>query len=261
MKKFIIVLMLVVLCPIAFADYPQPVGYVNDFADVINESDEIYMNSLIVQLEKNTSAEIAVVAISSINDSDIKMYAVELFQKWGIGKKEKDNGILVLLVVDTRRIEVEVGYGLEGILPDGKVGRILDNNIEYLKQDNYSQGLVYIVNDISAVILSDGEYISDKSDSFNIDYLPFLIFLFILALNIAMAFASLRKKKCSECKVVMDQKIAGNDVIYTCPKCKKKIKEKRSTPLIVGGFPGGVGGSGGGFGGGSSGGGGGGRSF
>ncbi len=264
------VIFLMTSSSVDFAEYqfPKPVGYVNDFANALGEYGSA-INYVAIDVDKNTSAEIAVVTISSINESglDVNEYAVQLFQKWGIGKKEKDNGILVLLVLDSRRIKVEVGYGLEGILPDGKVGRILDNNLEYFKNNSFGEGMLGVVNDISDVVKAEYGGEKNAANTFLLiaDYFPMIFFMLFFVL---MAVAGiLSREKCPKCKATMQaisQDVPGGIVsspyiTYTCPKCGNKIKKKRKSYFIVaGGFGGG---HGGGFGGGMSGGGGAGRGF
>lgn len=99
--------------------------WVSDRVGVMNAATKQQINSLIDELERKTTAEIAVVTIYRTDGRSPKEFATTLFNRWGIGKKGKDNGVLVLLVMETRRIEVETGYGIEGVLTDGKVGEIL----------------------------------------------------------------------------------------------------------------------------------------
>lgn len=131
--------------------------WVSDMANIIDPSTERELNLLIDQLEKRTTAEIAVVTINRTDGRTPKEFATDLFNRWGLGKKGVDNGILVLLVLETRRIEVETGYGVEGKLPDGKVGEILDKHvIPRFKEGNYSQGLLDGVKAMGEVIM-EGE--------------------------------------------------------------------------------------------------------
>ncbi len=129
---------------IAYAGYkfPSYVGYVNDFANVIGPINKGRIGSLAKSLKQKTGAELAVVTIKSSSPLDSKTYAVELFKEWGIGEKGKDNGILILAAIDDRRVEIEVGYGLEGIITDGFSGRVLDEKlVPYFKKGEYGQGL------------------------------------------------------------------------------------------------------------------------
>ena len=101
------------------------------------------LNSTISDLERTTGAEMAVVVIGSLDGLSIEEAAVRLFDLWDIGKKDKDNGLLLLWSTGDRRVRVEVGYGLEGVLPDGKVGAILDAYVmPKFKSGEFDEGLL-----------------------------------------------------------------------------------------------------------------------
>jgi uncharacterized protein len=115
---------------------------VNDFAKVIDAESAEKLNVLANKLKEITGAELAVATVASTYPLDSKSYATSLFEKWGIGKKEKDNGLLILFVKKERRVEVEVGYGLEGIITDGFAGEVLDKYaLPEFKNGNYGRGL------------------------------------------------------------------------------------------------------------------------
>jgi len=123
-------------------EFPVYTGYVNDIARVIDDENLSKIKMVANKLKENTGAELAVVTIKSAYPLDAKSYATQLFEKWGIGKKDKDNGLLILFVKKDRRIEVEVGYGLEGTLPDGLIGAILDKYaLPQFKEKNYGRGI------------------------------------------------------------------------------------------------------------------------
>lgn len=131
-------------CGAVFAapNFPSYKGFFNDFSGSIDAGSAQKIELLARSLEKKTSAELVVAVVKTVAPLDSKTYAVELFQKWGIGKKGKDNGLLILLVLDERRIEVEVGYGLEGVINDARAGAILDQYaLPYFKQGEFGQGL------------------------------------------------------------------------------------------------------------------------
>jgi len=116
-------------------EFPKPAGFVNDFAKVIDSATRGKLEELAKDLESKTSAEMAIVTIQTSAPLDPKMYAVKLFEKWGIGKKGKDNGVLMLAAMKERRVEIEVGYGLEGTLTDQFCGQVLDEFvIPYFKE-------------------------------------------------------------------------------------------------------------------------------
>ncbi|MBW4425603.1 MAG: TPM domain-containing protein [Nostoc desertorum CM1-VF14] len=105
-------------------------GWVTDMAGILSEETETQINQRISQLEAKNGTEIAVVTVPATAPADsVKKFATELFNFWGIGKKGKDNGILFLISVGDRRVEIETGYRVEAILPDAKVGNIIDTEI------------------------------------------------------------------------------------------------------------------------------------
>jgi uncharacterized membrane protein len=117
-------------------------AWVSDTARVIDSSGERRLNSLIDRLERRTTAEIAVVTIHRSDGHTPKQFATRLFNLWEIGKKGKDNGVLVLVVMEPHRIEVETGNGMGGILPNSRVQAILEKQVvPRFKEDDYSAGI------------------------------------------------------------------------------------------------------------------------
>src|SRR5687768_7244828 len=109
----------------AWAALPKMEGPVNDLAGVLAPEAEQAIKSRIRAVEAATTAEIAVVTVRSLEGETVETYANRLFNQWGIGKKGKDNGVLILAAIEDRKIRIEVGYGLEGTLPDGRCGQII----------------------------------------------------------------------------------------------------------------------------------------
>ncbi|WP_271629068.1 TPM domain-containing protein [Caldicellulosiruptor sp. DIB 104C] len=135
----------------AFAQIPKkPVEnvYIFDYADLIDSSDEDEMRALAKEIEDKSKAEIVVVTVETLGSYTIEEYANELFNSWGIGDKELNNGVLILVNKENLlsgkrgRIRIEVGYGLEGAITDGKAGRILDEYaIPAFENKEYSKGI------------------------------------------------------------------------------------------------------------------------
>src|SRR3989441_8898752 len=100
----------------------HPTDYVNDFAHVLDQTTIAQLDNICQQIDQKAHAQIAVVTINSLDGSDIESYAVDLFHKWGVGSKATNRGVLILLAVKDHPCLIEVGHGLEPILPDGKVG-------------------------------------------------------------------------------------------------------------------------------------------
>ncbi|MCX5777898.1 MAG: TPM domain-containing protein [Elusimicrobia bacterium] len=157
MKKYILLLLLSSLCSPAFAQkLPKPADWVNDYAGVMDAAAVDNTKSLIAELEQKTSAEIAVVTVKNLGNDTIENYAATLFKEWGIGKKGKNNGILLLASIEERKVKIEVGYGLEGILNDGLCGEILDRFVvPQLKNGAYGTGMFQGTRAIATVIAAD----------------------------------------------------------------------------------------------------------
>lgn len=157
MRKVCFLLIFLLLPFLVYAqNIPQPYGRVNDFAGVISPEYKEKINALIEELQQKTTAEIAVVTVSSISPYGEIEYARLLFDNWKPGKKGKDNGVLVLLAIKERRWRIETGYGVEGILPDALCGEIGRNYmVPFLKQANYSEGLYRGMVKIAQVIGKD----------------------------------------------------------------------------------------------------------
>lgn len=140
----VIIFALMLVAPVLAFDIPNPTNafYVNDFAGVIDSSTEQYILNRAVPLQQKTGAQVVVVTINTIDGEPLEETALGILRGWGIGDREKNNGVLILLVVNDRLSRIEVGYGLEGALPDGKTGRIQDEYmVPYFAEGNYSMGL------------------------------------------------------------------------------------------------------------------------
>lgn len=117
--------------------------WVTDLAGKLQPQTLAQVNSLITKLEKDTSAEMAVAIIRSLDGQSERQLATDLLRQWGVGKRNVNNGLLLLWAVNERRVVVEVGYGLEGILPDILVGSILDRYvIPYFKSGEFEKGIL-----------------------------------------------------------------------------------------------------------------------
>jgi hypothetical protein len=136
-------------------EYPSPVGWVNDFASIFKQEDIDKMNEFLTDFEKKTTVEIAVVTISSLNGKSIKMYASGLFNAWGIGKKDINNGILFLVVPNDKQLCIHVGYGLENVITNVVASRIIDEiATPRFKKGEYGQGSYEVVKKLSEDILA-----------------------------------------------------------------------------------------------------------
>lgn len=119
----------------------KPQGYVSDFAGVIDAQSKAELENYAARVEQQTGAQMALVTIQSLSDEPIDDVANTIYRAWGVGKKGKDEGILLLLAVGDRRSRLEVGYGLEPVLPDGFDGEVLRAMRPALKQSQYGEAL------------------------------------------------------------------------------------------------------------------------
>jgi uncharacterized protein len=133
----------------------RPTGYVNDFAHVLDQNTVAQIESICLQIDHKAHAQIAVVTINSLDGADVESYAVDLFKSWGIGNKSSNRGVLILYAIKDHRARVEVGYGLEPILPDGKVGGFQREAIPLMQNGNYSAALLLVTNRVAGVIAQD----------------------------------------------------------------------------------------------------------
>ncbi len=136
MKRLTVIIacfMFFVIVNNAYAQFPTPMKntYIHDFANVLSTPVKEELNSYSEQLDKGTGAEIMIVTVDSIHGQEAKMYATQLIRAWGIGDAQKNNGVLLLATFGQGQgkndVVIAVGQGLEGALPDGKLGRILDS--------------------------------------------------------------------------------------------------------------------------------------
>jgi uncharacterized protein len=133
----------------------RPTDYVNDFAHVLDPTTIAQLDNICQQLDQKARAQIAVVTVNSLDGGDIESYAVALYKQWGIGNKATDHGVLVLLAVQDRKYRIEVGYGLEPILPDGRVGGFGREAVPLLRQNDYGGAVSLMTSRVADVIAQD----------------------------------------------------------------------------------------------------------
>jgi uncharacterized protein len=134
---------------------PKPTDYVSDFAHVLSPAAQQRIDLLCGQVDRQAHAQIAVVTIKSTDGEPVQQYAVDLYQAWGIGGKKTDRGVLLLFAVNDRKRWIETGYGLESILPDGKVGEIGRQMIPYLRANDFDGAVTLGVDQISQIVAAD----------------------------------------------------------------------------------------------------------
>lgn len=159
MKKVIIACLILLSFAVSFAQrnrFPDPEGWVNDYAQTISSEFESKIEGLAVEVERKTGVEMTVVTVENMQGWTVEEYASRLYEAWGIGKRGLDNGVLLLLAMEERKVRIETGYGLEGILPDGRAGEILDRYaLPDFRDGAYGSGLYRSLVAVAAIIAED----------------------------------------------------------------------------------------------------------
>ncbi|XWY20335.1 TPM domain-containing protein [Bisgaard Taxon 45] len=235
---FVAMLWAVPVFSVQFPSVPNPFQYVNDYTKTLSDNDKAVLERKLSQYGQETSSQIAVVIIPSTQEYDISQYAFELGDKWGIGRKQLNNGVLMLVAKQDRKMFIAVGQGLEGVLPDAFLSQLIRNQMTpHFKEGQYvigiNQGIDYLI------AASKGEFDAQQvlEETWE-DYIPFLMIAIFIAFILFNEFLP-----------------SG----YVSPGRHQSSSRTSSFPRRrnSGGFGGfGGGGSGGGFGGGSFGGGG-----
>ena len=132
-----------------------PRGYVNDFAGALDESTKQQLTAICTEVDQKADAQLAIAVVPSLNGEEVEQYSIELSTKWGVGPKGKSRGLLILLAPKEHKYRFEVGYGLEGILPDGKVGSIGREAVPLLRDQNYSGAVLLMTRRVAEVIAAD----------------------------------------------------------------------------------------------------------
>ncbi|AUI65350.1 MULTISPECIES: YgcG family protein [Glaesserella] len=228
-----------------YPDVPKPFRYVSDYTQTLSSQDKQTLENALVEYGTKTSSQIAVVIVSTTNGEEIASYTHNLFNKWGIGRQKENNGVLLLVAKDDRKLFIATGRGLEGALPDAIASSIIRNDITpYFKQNLYAQGIAKGLSSIIAA--TQGEYapapVAEESGE---EFADFEIFI-IAAVAIFFLFNILSR--------------GGNT--YVSPsnagRILRDVDAIRRSGGLNGGFGGGFGGGrrsggfGGGFGGGGS---------
>lgn len=299
MKRFVILLLLVVTMVgvaeaksyrvedvpnVQLADHKR---YVTNPDAILSDEAVATLDSICYSLRERGIAQLAIVAVKDIYPADTFEFAVELFERWGVGDDELDNGLGILLVEELREVRFVTGYGLEGVLPDAMCYRIQqDYMVPYFRNGDYSKGMVEGVRAIDKLLLGEELPIADEgADELGVWFALIVTIICVLMPIIIILYAEHAKTKCPKCgkhalrlvsSVDMD---AGKGVkfkvdTYRCANCghDHTIRTRRNNnngggiifiPMGGGGRGGSFGGGsfGGGFGGGSFGGGGSGSSW
>jgi len=141
-------------------------GVVFDEAGVVPEPQRRAIESLLLRLEQQTGAQVKVVTLRSLEGGQIEDFANRLFERWGIGRQGKDDGVLLLAVIEDRAARIEVGYGLEAAIPDARAGRILDQYaLPWFRQGDYGRGLYEAARAIAQLVAHHAGCAWDEQDT------------------------------------------------------------------------------------------------
>ena len=180
-RTLLVIGALLVSAPVAHAaTYPAPVGYVNDFAHILKAETVQSLEAELTQFDASTTIQVAVVTVPNMGGDYVEHYAPELFKTWGIGTKAKDTGVLLLVALNERKIRVEVGYGLEGALPDSVAQKIISDEISpALKAGNYDDGVTAGVHALLAAVQNEYSAPAGRATSVE-DYATLVFFALVL---------------------------------------------------------------------------------
>lgn len=164
-------------------------SYVSNPDKILDAATVSQINFLLESLESKTTVQVAVVVVQSIGEADIFEFAQQLFVTWGIGQKEKDNGLLLLFVGDQHTIRFHTGFGLEGVLTDAMCKRIQrDHMVPEFKDGNYNAGMLAGLSEVNRILIDPtfAEELKETEDNKDIRWANFLIFLTIVILPVLL---------------------------------------------------------------------------
>ncbi len=184
------VLFLLYCSPVLAYNSPgAPMGFVNDFAEVLSTEQENTIETKLNSLATIEGSEVVVVTVKNLGSDTVENYAVKLFAEWGIGKKDKDNGLLLLVAIEDREMRIEVGYGLEGTITDAQAYWIIRDVITpAFKNEDYFAGIVGAVDKVTEAITGTTilPTVEEESTSFDSNAISsiatplFYVFIFLL---------------------------------------------------------------------------------
>lgn len=241
-------LLLILLCLLSVANSlaigiptkPNPPKLVNDFASLMSFDEQTELEKDLNGFNDTTSIEITIVTINSLEGQDISSYSFQLGNNWGVGKKGKENGVVILVAAKERKAFIATGYGIEGVLPDALLATIVRRDmIPSFRNEQYFKGFENAVNSI--FLASKGEYKADAKDKSNSGGSPIILILIILVIIIV---------------VIVGNKRGGGGGNYMSRRGSDFVTGAILGSLFGGGRSSGGSWGGGGFGGGNSGGGG-----
>lgn len=155
---YLVCILLIVAYTAAFAAIPSAPSkdiYLADFAKMVDPEDRQQILDIGKDLDTSYGAQVVVVTVDTLDGQDIESYANDLFRKWGIGNKEKDNGVLLLIAKEDRKFRIEVGYGLEGAITDGYAGSVLDGMKGDFRSGKFSSAIMVAYGKLSQKVYEE----------------------------------------------------------------------------------------------------------
>jgi len=165
MKKIILISIILVFAAsvLSSLDVPKLNSAVNDYANIINSNDEEKLEALLRDVEAKTSSQVALLTISSLQGENLEDYSMRVVQAWKLGQKEFDNGVLLLVAFNEKKIRIEVGYGLESVITDAKSGFIIRNYIvPGFKKGDFAGGITNGLLAISGLVTQEFEITDEQ---------------------------------------------------------------------------------------------------
>ncbi len=170
----------------AQVEIPSLSDPVTDLTGTISQDEYRFLRQQIIQFEDSTSNQIVVLMIPTIGENDIREFGIDVLKKNKIGQKGKDNGILLFVVKDDRKVSIEVGYGLEGVLTDALCDQIIRNEIRpQFREGNYFKGISVAIGSI--MLATRGEYVSDKKNQKNSNWFGIVIIFAVIFFAVVAA--------------------------------------------------------------------------
>ncbi|MBW3001985.1 TPM domain-containing protein [Candidatus Woesearchaeota archaeon] len=265
-KKPILLLLIFLLLPIVLAEIPAYKGYVTDNANILGDYGT-QIEKLCEEIEKNTTAEVAVLTIESLEGEPLEEYSLSIARSWGIGKEEKDNGLLLLISVQDRKYRFETGYGLEGVLPDAKTGRIGRYILTpAFRLEEYGRGVHEALTEIKGLLQEDPSIVAKYQPTTMSTFGGLIVFGYLILLLILLVATERLKKHKWKTRAGADAAILAISLFIgityfaiafvlsvmfwiLAAQISWMAKHRKSGGIIWGGFGRSSGGFGGGFGG------------
>ncbi|WP_295119930.1 YgcG family protein [uncultured Chitinophaga sp.] len=170
-------------------DIPKPKNppqLVNDFAGVLLREDAAKLEQKLERYEDSTSSEIVIVTMRTIGDYEASEVAFKILREWGVGKKDKNNGLVILVAVDDRKVRIETGYGMENVVPDAIAYRIIDQQIKpAFREGHYYQGLDDAVNSIMKAAAGEYHAVPKKKKDVGVGGGALILFIIIILIIIS----------------------------------------------------------------------------